>query len=57
MVRLNLTSDDVINCKETTAFIKKRNPQFSVYRSTKEPDNFRAVLEKYPKLEVVINLK
>ena len=32
MVRLNLSSDDVRNCKETTTFIKKkRNPRFGVY--------------------------
>ena len=27
MVRLSLSSDDVINCKETT-FVKERIPQF-----------------------------
>ena len=29
MVRLNLSSDDVRNCKELT-FVKERNPQFGV---------------------------
>ena len=28
-VRFNLSSDDVINCKETTS-VKERNPQFDV---------------------------
>ena len=27
MVRLNLSSDDVRNCKETT-FVKEKNPEF-----------------------------
>ena len=30
MVRLNLSSDDVKNYKQTTLFVKKRNPQFGV---------------------------
>ena len=30
MVRLNLSSDDVKNCKETTTFVKERNLQFGV---------------------------
>ena len=29
MVRLNLSSDDVINFKETT-FVKEKNPQFCI---------------------------
>ena len=30
MVKLNLSSDDVRNCKETTTFVKERNPQFGL---------------------------
>ena len=30
MVRLNLSSDDVKNCKETTTFVKERNLHFGV---------------------------
>ena len=33
IVRLNLSSDGVRNCKETT-FVKKWNPQFGVYTRT-----------------------
>ena len=29
MVRLNLSSDDVRNCKEAT-FVKEKNPQFGI---------------------------
>ena len=34
MVRLNLGSDDVRNCKETTTFVKEKNPQFGVQART-----------------------
>ena len=30
MVRMNLSLDDVRNYKETTVFVKERNPQFGV---------------------------
>ena len=33
MVRLNVSSDDVRNCKETT-FVKERNPQFGLQTRT-----------------------
>ena len=29
-IRLNLSLDDVRKCKETTTFVKERNPQFGV---------------------------
>ena len=46
MVRLNLSSDDVRNCKETTTFVKKRNlslackQELSIEKS-KKLDKFR----------------
>ena len=47
IVRLNLSSDEVRNCKEATVFIKKKNPQFGVYTKTfiwnyKQLDKFGA---------------
>ena len=30
IVRLNLRSDDVRNCEETTTLVEERNPQFGV---------------------------
>ena len=30
MVRLNLSLDSIRNCKETTIFVKERNPQFGI---------------------------
>ena len=30
MMRLNLSLEDVRNCKETIAFVKEWNPQFDV---------------------------
>ena len=38
MMRLNLSSDDVKSCKETTAFVK----QGILFKKSKEPDQFRA---------------
>ena len=34
MVRLDCSLDDVRNCVETTAFDKKRGPQFGVFTKT-----------------------
>ena len=39
MVRLNLCLDDVENCEETTAFVKK-GPQFSTYTTEVYPEYF-----------------
>ena len=34
MMRLNLSLDDVRNCKGTTTFVKEKNPLFGVYTRT-----------------------
>ena len=78
MVRLNLYSDEVRNCKETTTFVKeckkKRTLNLAckkglLFEKSKEPDKFKEIykkmeqvkivklLEKYPKLEVLMNFK
>ena len=65
MVRLNLSSDDVRNCKETTTFVKEckkiieckkkgilnlKNNQGFLFEKSKQPDKFR---EMYKKMEQV----
>ena len=67
MVRLNLSLDVVESFEETTAFVKKGVLNLACiqglsFKKSKEPDKFRAkqlvrVLEKHPKLKVVINFK
>ena len=61
MARLNLSSDDVINWKETT-FVKERYPQFGIEASLQQDSRtslqqvkLLKLLQKYPKLEVVMS--
>ena len=63
MVRLNLSLDDVRNCEETTKFVKEcekiiewKKKGIKVRTRTFSWKIAKA-LEKYPKLEVVINFK
>ena len=65
MVRFNFSLDDVENCPETTAFVKKGlfNSAYIkrlLFEKSKENENFRAIktskrYEKYSKLKLVIN--
>ena len=66
MMRLNLSSDFVRNCEEATAFEKESSICcINKYFYLKNSNNSRSieqvklvkVLEKYPKLEVIMNIK
>ena len=67
MVKLNLSLDDVGNCEETNAFIKKGVLNLAYiqglsFEKSKQPDKLtasktRKSVRKSPKLEVVINFK
>ena len=63
MVRFNFSLDDVENCPETTAFVKKGLFNLAYIKRLlfeKSKENFRAIktskrYEKYSKLKLVIN--
>ena len=65
MVRFDFSLDDVENCPETTAFVKKGLLNLAyikrlLFEKSKENENFRAIktserYEKYSKLKLVIN--
>ena len=67
MVRLNLSLDDVGDCEETTASLRKGSSIWSIYKDLylKNPMSLTSLaqvklvklLEKCPKLKVVMNFK
>ena len=54
MVRLNLSSDDVRNFKETTVFVKEGNTKSP---RSQEQVKLKKGLEKYLKSKVIMNFK
>ena len=55
MIRLNLKSDDVINCQETT-FVKERNRQFGIkqgllFENPNIPKNLQQVKKCYKSIQ------
>ena len=72
MVRLNLSSDDVRNCKETTTFVKECEKiieckkkgilnlaykQGHLFKKSKEPDKSKKMYKKMEQVKIVKVLK
>ena len=65
MLRLNLSPDDVRNCKETTTFVKKwekiieckkkkiLNLTYKKFEKSKETDKFKEMFQKMEQVEIV----